>query len=41
MINKIGVTVISIAFWAFLILLSVFMLGALIKGVLWILGNIF
>ncbi|AAY53294.1 hypothetical protein [Listeria monocytogenes] len=41
MINKIGVTVISIAFWAFWILLSVFMLGALIKGVLWILGNIF
>lgn len=41
MINKIGVTVISIAFWAFRILLSVFMLGALIKGVLWIWGNIF
>lgn len=41
MINKIGVTVISIAFWDFWILLSVFMLGALIKGVLWIWGNIF
>ncbi|WP_277952997.1 hypothetical protein [Listeria monocytogenes] len=41
MINKIGITVISIAFWAFWILLSVFMLGALIKGVLWIWGNIF
>ncbi|EQC2057441.1 hypothetical protein ACY273_001495 [Listeria monocytogenes] len=41
MINKIGITVISIAFWAFWILVSVFMLGALIKGVLWIFGNIF
>ncbi|WP_265096306.1 hypothetical protein [Listeria innocua] len=41
MINKIGITVISIAFWAFWILLSVFMLGALIKGGLWIWGNIF
>ncbi|EPT6800555.1 hypothetical protein [Listeria innocua] len=41
MINKIGITVISIAFWAFWILVSVFMLGALVKGVLWIFGNIF
>lgn len=41
MINKIGITVISIAFWVFWILVSVFMLGALIKGVLWIWGNIF
>ncbi|HHQ0207976.1 TPA: hypothetical protein ACSK31_002851 [Listeria monocytogenes] len=41
MINKIGITVISIAFWDFWILLSVFMLGALVKGVSWIWGNIF